>query len=202
MSSSEENAASQWLRETQKGYLRIVVLILLSKKPHYGYEIMKEIKEKTMGFWRPTPGGIYPVLQSLEKSGYVEGKWGCQTKRRRKTYAMTEAGGLVLERALAKESQIADSMNNLMGEFMKDVLDVEMKPPSIHARPPFFSIFLENGEEGTEDTMRVLEVRRAHIEDVMKQLQKGLDTIDERLVRLNRLDDNQNPLTFSHRRRQ
>ena len=45
----EEKTAAHWLKETQKGYIRIAVLILLSKKPHHGYEIMREIKERTMG---------------------------------------------------------------------------------------------------------------------------------------------------------
>ena len=62
MYSEEEKAAAHWLKETQKGYIRIAVLILLSKKPYHGYEIMREIKERTMGFWRPTAGGIYPIL--------------------------------------------------------------------------------------------------------------------------------------------
>ncbi|HYB68690.1 MAG TPA: PadR family transcriptional regulator, partial [Candidatus Acidoferrales bacterium] len=124
MISEEEKTAAHWLKETQKGYIRIAVLILLSKKPYHGYEIMREIKERTGGFWRPTAGGIYPILQNLEKSGYVEGEWDVQKKRRRKTYKVTGTGELVLQRALGKESQIANSMSDLFREFMKDVLDV------------------------------------------------------------------------------
>jgi DNA-binding PadR family transcriptional regulator len=43
MRQDEEATASNWLKETQKGYIRIATLALLSKKPHHGYEIMKEI---------------------------------------------------------------------------------------------------------------------------------------------------------------
>jgi hypothetical protein len=59
MQCEDEITAGHWLRETQKGYIRIAVLILLSKKPYHGYEIMREIKERTMGFWRPTAGGLF-----------------------------------------------------------------------------------------------------------------------------------------------
>ena len=111
-----EEEATTWLKETQKGYIRIAVLILLSRKPHHGYEIMKEVKERTMGFWKPTPGGVYPILKNLEKSKYIAGEWDYQKKRKRKTYRITETGKLVLKRALVKESQITNSMSSLFKE--------------------------------------------------------------------------------------
>lgn len=80
----EEASASSWLKETQKGYVRIATLILLSKKPYHGYEVMKEIKDKTGGFWKPTAGALYPVLRDLEESGYVQGEWDAKTGRRKK----------------------------------------------------------------------------------------------------------------------
>jgi len=184
MSSQEEKTASQWLKETQKGYIRIAVLILLSKKPYHGYEIMKEIKERTGGFWRPTAGGIYPILQDLEKYGYVEGEWDTQKRRKRKTYKVTGAGNLVLQRALGKESQIANTMSDLIREFMKDVLDVRMNPIPVPRVPNFFSVFLEERKKKNEDTTSVLECKRAQIEDMMKELQKELGTIDKRLAQL------------------
>jgi DNA-binding PadR family transcriptional regulator len=84
MQQDEEIAASNWLKETQKGYIRIATLILLSKKPHHGYEIMKEIRIRTKGFWKPTAGGMYPILKDLQKSGYIQGEWDKKTKRKKK----------------------------------------------------------------------------------------------------------------------
>jgi len=183
--SEEEKTAALWLKEMQKGYIRIAVLTLLSKKPHHGYEIMREIKERTMGFWRPTAGGIYPILRSLEKSGYIEGEWDFQKKRKRKTYRITEAGKLVLERALAKQNQIANSMSGLFKEFMKDVLDVKMEPISMPRGPPFFSVFLEERKEKPEDTINILESKRTQIENMIEELQKQLGVINKRLAQLN-----------------
>jgi DNA-binding PadR family transcriptional regulator len=185
MQSKEEITAGHWLKETQKGYIRIAVLILLSKKPHHGYEIMREIKERTMGFWRPTAGGIYPILRNLEDSRYIEGKWDLQKKRKRKIFRITQAGKQVLERSLAKESQIANSMSGLFTEFMKDVLDVE-KPFSMPRIPNLFSVFLEERKEKPEDTMNVLESKRKQIEKMTKELQKELATINKRIVQLER----------------
>jgi len=188
MQSEEEITAGHWLKETQKGYIRIAVLILLSKKPYHGYEIMREIKERTMGFWRPTAGGIYPILRNLEDSRYIKGKWDLQKKRKRKIFRITEAGKQVLERSLAKESQIANSMSGLFTEFMKDVLDVE-KPVSMSRLPNLFSVFLEERKEKPEDTMNVLESKRKQIEKMIKELQKELAAINKRIAQLERSEE-------------
>jgi DNA-binding PadR family transcriptional regulator len=185
MHSQEEITAGHWLKETQKGYIRIAVLILLSKKPHHGYEIMREIKERTMGFWRPTAGGIYPILRNLEDSKYIEGKWDLQKKRKRKIFRITETGKQVLKRSLAKESQIANSMSGLFTEFMKDVLDLE-KPVSMPRIPNLFSVFLEERKEKPEDTMNVLDSKRKQIARMIKELQKELAAIHKRIAQLER----------------
>jgi len=185
MHSQEEITAGHWLKETQKGYIRIAVLILLSKKPHHGYEIMREIKERTMGFWRPTAGGIYPILRNLEDSKYIEGKWDLQKKRKRKIFRISEAGKQVLKRSLAKESQIANSMSGLFTEFMKDVLDLE-KPVSMPRIPNLFSVFLEERKEKPEDTMNVLDSKRKQIARMIKELQKELAAIHKRIAQLER----------------
>lgn len=184
MRSEEEKTAASWLKETQKGYIRIVALILLSKKPHHGYEIMREIRERTMGFWRPTSGGIYPILQDLEKSGYVKGEWDSERKRKRKTYRITRTGKIVLKGALARESQIANNMSGLFKEFMKDVLEVELQPIAMPRRPPFFSVFLEERKEQPEDTIRIVENRRTQIENMVEELEKELGRINKRLIQL------------------
>ena len=184
MRSEEEKTAANWLKETQKGYIRIVALILLSKKPHHGYEMMREIRERTMGFWRPTSGGIYPILQDLEKSGYVKGEWDSERKRKRKTYRINQTGKIVLKRALARENQIANNMSGLFKEFMKDVLEVELQPIAMPRRPPFFSVFLEERKEQPEDTIKIIENRRTQIENMVEELEKELGRINKRLIQL------------------
>jgi DNA-binding PadR family transcriptional regulator len=180
----EEKTAAHWLKETQKGYIRIAVLILLSKKPHHGYEIMKEVKERSGGFWRPTAGGIYPILQDLEESRYVEGEWDLQKKRKRKIYRITEAGKAVLKRALAKENQLANSMSDLFEEYLKDVLDVKVNPIQTPRMPNLFSVFLEERKKKPGDTINVLKDKRTQIDCMIEQLQKELGVINKRLAQM------------------
>jgi DNA-binding PadR family transcriptional regulator len=180
----EEEEGADWQKEMRKGYLRIAVLALLSKEPRHGYEIMKEIKERTGGFWRPTAGGIYPILQSLEESRYIEGEWDARQRRKRKTYRITEMGRPMLQQALARQNQIAGSMGGLFKEFMKDVLDVKTvaRPPI----PDLFSVFLEERKERPMDTVSVLEHKKSQLENIIESVQKELEVINKRLAKMER----------------
>jgi DNA-binding PadR family transcriptional regulator len=51
--------------------LRFWVLYLLNKQPMNGAEIMDEIEAMTRGWWRPSPGSVYPLLETLTKEGLL-----------------------------------------------------------------------------------------------------------------------------------
>jgi len=178
----EEKTAAKWLKESQKGFMRIALLILLSKKPCHGYEMMKEVEDRTEGFWKPTAGGVYPILQSLEKAGYIKGQWSPQ-KRKRKIYHITESGKLILDRALLKHSQIAESMNTLFKEYTRAVLDLDPKALPMPRMPNPFSVFLE---KEPKSRLEALELKRNRIQHMIKMLQSELQTLDNRLAALNK----------------
>ena len=184
MRQDEEIAASNWLKETQKGYIRIATLILLSKKPHHGYEIMKEIKDRTRGFWRPTAGGMYPILKDLQMSGYIQGEWDAQTKRKKRVYRATRSGKIVLRRALAKENQLAESMKDLFEEYMKGVLEVSTQSNSAPSIPRPLAELLKETNEKKEDTIKRLKEQQRHIQRSISHLQRVLRTSKTRLREL------------------
>ncbi len=88
----------RWMRHVAsvpKGYLRTYVLKLLSEKPMSGAEIMDEISRRTGGFWKPSPGSIYPLLAWLQDNGYIS---EVQTIRDgSKRYTLTDKGRKVLK---------------------------------------------------------------------------------------------------------
>jgi DNA-binding PadR family transcriptional regulator len=184
-----EEKAKGWLKETQKGYIRIAVMILLNKKPHHGYEMMKAVDERTAGFWKPTAGGIYPILQDLEKSKYINGEWDNITKRKRKVYSITPQGKKVLEHTLAKENRLVATMTDLLKEYMKDVLDVTVNSEQLLPKTPF-ALFLEEGKGKPEDTKKVLEHKKAHIEEMLEKLQEDLAQINKQLLQMEKREEN------------
>jgi DNA-binding PadR family transcriptional regulator len=54
----------------------------------HGYEMIKEIEERTQGAWTPSAGSIYPTLQLLEDEGQIRGEES-DGKRR---FTLTEEG--------------------------------------------------------------------------------------------------------------
>lgn len=181
-SKHEEIIATQWVKESQKGYMRIAFLILLSKKPYHGYEMMKEVQDRTEGFWKPTAGGVYPILQSLEQAGYIEGEWGPQ-KRKCKIYHITESGKLILDRALLKHNQIAENMNKLFEEYARNVLDLDPKVLTMPQVPNPFFPFLEKEQKSSPET---IELKRNRLQHMIKILQRNLEKIDQSLVASNK----------------
>lgn len=51
--------------------LRGWVLSILAASPKNGAEIMNAIEEMSQGWWKPSPGSIYPLLQEFEKEGLI-----------------------------------------------------------------------------------------------------------------------------------
>lgn len=74
------------------GLLSLYVLHLLAEQPRYGNDIMREIEERTQGGWGPNPGAIYPLLNSMEERGLVEGEWEDPDKRTRRIYRLLPEG--------------------------------------------------------------------------------------------------------------
>jgi len=66
------------------------VLILLAEKPMHGYEIIQEIAKRSGGWWRPSPGSVYPTLQLLADEGLITTEQQEGTGKR--LYSITEEG--------------------------------------------------------------------------------------------------------------
>ena len=54
-----------------RGDVRAAILALLAEEPMHGYQVINELKERTSGVWRPSPGSVYPTLQALEDEGLI-----------------------------------------------------------------------------------------------------------------------------------
>ena len=177
---TEEKTTENWLKEAQKGFIRMGVLILLNKKPAHGYELMKEINSRTRGFWQPTPGGVYPILRDLEKSGYIMGQWQTQKNRRVRVYKITKSGDLILRRAIVKQAEISNNIGALFREFARDVLNIENADSSLPNLPSFFTPFLEDNPN-SEENLKHLELERQHTYESIKSMQDKLRKIDTRI---------------------
>lgn len=178
---TEEKTTENWLKEAQKGYIRVAVLMLLNRKPSHGYEIMKEIRDRTRGFYKPTPGGVYPILRNLEKTGYIEGQWRKQKNRKIKTYEITEKGQTILRKAVVRQSEIANNVNTLFQEFVRDVLNVKSATYPIPVMPDPFVMFL--GEHIPKSaSVDELEKQRKKLKEHIDVMQEKLKSIEDEIA--------------------
>lgn len=78
-----------------RGDVRSAVLALLAEKPMHGYQIIREIEERSGGSWKPSAGSVYPTLQLLADEGLISS----EESNGRKTYALTDEGTAAAEEA-------------------------------------------------------------------------------------------------------
>jgi DNA-binding PadR family transcriptional regulator len=76
------------------GEVRLAILSLLSDGPKNGYQLMKEMKERSGGLYRASAGTIYPTLQMLEDEGLIEP----MQQEGKRAYRLTDAGRAELAR--------------------------------------------------------------------------------------------------------
>ena len=75
-----------------------LVLAILAESENYGYAILKRVRELSGGQLEWTDGMLYPLLHRLSRLGYVTTDWRTPPEgRRRRYYAITEAGHAALE---------------------------------------------------------------------------------------------------------
>lgn len=79
-----------------RGFSRVLILWLLSRKSMSGYTLSKELKRLTG--WSFHSGVVYPLLYELEESGLIRGKWVRKGRRRIKYYLATKNGAELLNR--------------------------------------------------------------------------------------------------------
>lgn len=81
-------------RMLASGDLQLIVLALLKEKPRHGYDIIKELEERSSGIYTPSPGVIYPALTYLEEAGYT----ASEPEGNKKLYRITASGLEYLEK--------------------------------------------------------------------------------------------------------
>lgn len=76
------------------GEIRLVILSLLEDGPKHGYQIMKEMQDRSGGIYRASAGTVYPTLQQLEDEGMI----ASEKQEGRRVYSLTDAGRAELAR--------------------------------------------------------------------------------------------------------
>jgi DNA-binding PadR family transcriptional regulator len=115
-------AHRKWMRHTAmvpKGFIRYQVLEALNEKPMSGSELMDEIEKHTGGFWKPSPGSIYPLLSWLQDNSYIK---ELPTENGLKRYELTQSGKALLEEQKKIRKKFREEVGFLPAPFFDSLL--------------------------------------------------------------------------------
>jgi DNA-binding PadR family transcriptional regulator len=84
----------------RRGFVQIAILHLLEEESMHGYQIMKELEERSHGAYSASAGTVYPALQELVDQQVIQ----LEAESGKKVYSINEKGKRRLEEmALHKE---------------------------------------------------------------------------------------------------
>jgi transcriptional regulator len=81
----------------KKGSADLLILALVDEQALHGYDIARQIEERSSGTLRFTLASLYATLYRLEERGLIRGRWVERAgQRRRRYYRLTDNGKTVL----------------------------------------------------------------------------------------------------------
>ena len=106
------SSASGYDSDLLRGNTDSLLLFLINQSGDtYGYRLIKEIEERSQGYFRFREGTVYPALRKLESDGLIHGEWKkLPNGQERRYYTMTDAGRALLAKKLDMWQSFASAM--------------------------------------------------------------------------------------------
>ncbi|MCG7339165.1 PadR family transcriptional regulator [Staphylococcus sp. ACRSN] len=123
----------------KKGNLQFVILKMLQQDSKHGYQIIKDLEEQFKGFYSPSPGSVYPILQMLEDREFVS----ISKEGKKKVYTITDEGQAFLN------ENMDDTMLNRM-EHLKH-MDFDKMQASREQLQDLFRTFMMKSKASFND---------------------------------------------------
>lgn len=88
-----------------KGTLEGCVLLVISQQEVYGYELVTKLQQ--LGFFDLGAGTVYPLLQKLERQGYLKSQLRASSEGpKRKYYHLTTSGQMQIKNFITDWQQL------------------------------------------------------------------------------------------------
>lgn len=101
-----------------RGYVDLIILALLRRRPSYAYELSKTIAEVSQGDYVIKQTTLYSALKRLEASGFVAPSARTSASGKPRTYYhLTEDGAAHLDRKVSEW----ESTKTLVDRFAKEL---------------------------------------------------------------------------------
>lgn len=147
----------------KKGNLQFSILKLLEEAPKHGYQIIKDLEARFKGFYSPSPGSVYPILQMLEDRGFVS----VTKEGNKKIYTVTKEGLQFLE-----ENGNNDEFTKRMEQFKN--MDMDKMQESRNELQALFKSFMLASQSAMQDEKKYEQFQQL-IKDTKEKLLKFND---------------------------
>lgn len=109
-------ASTMLEREMKRGSAELLLLALLEDRERHGYDIGKQIAERSDGVISFHVTSLYPTLHRLQSKGWIEGRWVEKPgQRRRRYYRLTPGGRGTLVRQRSIWQEFSKAINKVAG---------------------------------------------------------------------------------------
>jgi DNA-binding PadR family transcriptional regulator len=151
-----------------RGDLKYVILDLLKDQPRHGYDIIRALEDRMRGYYRPSPGSVYPTLQMLEDLGYVSSN----QQEGKKVYSITDEG----RRYLSEQQPVIEDIRSRVSAGWEAAQRPEVAD-LMHELQMLARALFRHGTHGTlQDTERLRKLR-----DILSRARNEIDAmVDER----------------------
>ena len=178
-----EKIAEKFENAMKTGFISSLILIVLERKPSYGYKIGKEIEERTLGIWNPPSSTMYTVLKDMTKKQLITFKeQQVEDGINRKIYEITQKGKTTLKLMLEKHRVIEESFETLKTAMLGDEKGV--LPKGYHKIGPLRLMLERLDEKSDEEQLEFLELHKLKISQDMKKLEEKSQRIGERIEKI------------------
>ena len=104
--------------QSQKGWFELAILMMLEKKPMYGYELTKCLQDSHV--FIISDGSIYPILKRLTSNDYIDVFTKEFDGRMRKYYQLTPLGKAEIQEKWSDLEMIYHYFKNLKDRNVND----------------------------------------------------------------------------------
>lgn len=105
-----------WKSQIKRGTLEFCILLLIKRRPSYGYEIISTLDKYPIIAAKENT--IYPLLRRLLKEEYISSAWqeGTEGLPPRKYYSLTEKGQEYMDAISVEWENLLNAIDEIRGE--------------------------------------------------------------------------------------
>jgi transcriptional regulator len=101
-------------RELKRGSTELLILALLEERDRHGYDLARQIDDRSRGRISFHAASLYPTLYRMEDKNLLEGRWVEKAgQRRRRYYRLTTAGRKALQSQRGVWDTFFDALNRV-----------------------------------------------------------------------------------------